>query len=537
MSDSIYIGLNTEALDTSPQFQPFSRVIIHTSEDTSITVGNDSGRTLEFDNPFGTKQMAQDILNRLSGIRYQPYEANGALIDPAAEIGDALETQETYGGIYQRNRVFTRLMEADVAAPQDEEIDHEFEFVPPEERKWERTTGALKASLLITSQEISAEVTRAKSAEENLSSRISVTASEITAEVTRATAAEGEMSSRITQTANGLAAEITNRTNADVTLRASIVANTTKIETEITNRTNADNSLSSRITQNANSITAEVTRATNAENSLSASISVQASQIAAKVSESGGGNSFSWTMNSTSHVWKANGSQVMKVSSGGLEVKGKVTATSGKIGGFDIAASSLQYNGLNWGDTDKNYGAYIGQSGIQLGKNFSVTNSGSVTARSLTLQGTLTFLNSDGTVAGTISAANLREGAAQAYSGYSGWNGTTATVNSNGGYWSGGAAGGFEYKSYFRWNENLGALEYYGGQTLYAPYVATNGGYRGAYWITDANGNNGHYSTLYYRTLAVMTGGSLRKQINWQTGEYDYYFTPQFTSILYVSAT
>ena len=331
--------------------------------------------------------MAQNILNRLSGYQYQPYQADGALLDPAAEIGDAVGTATSYGGLYTRSRNFGRLMKADISAPHDEEINHEFKYESPQERKFTRVTGEIRASIILTNNMIQSEVVARQNADNEMSSRITQTADSITAEVQRATAAEG--------------------------------------------------TLSSRITQNANGITAEVSRATQAEGTLRSSLSVQASEIAAKVDSSGGGGSFSWVMNSNSHTWKANNAEVMRVSASGLWVKGQIEATSGKIGGFDIGSNALSYNGLTWGDTSRNYGAYIGQSGIQLGKNFSVDNGGNLKASNITLSGTLNIGGQ------AITADALRQGAQQSYNNYGSWNGTTSTVNSNGNYWTGGAGAGY----------------------------------------------------------------------------------------------
>ena len=52
-------------------------------------------------------------------------------------------------------------------------------------------------------------------------------------------------------------------------------------------------------------------------------------------------NSFGWILSDTSHTWYANGDEVMKASQSGLEVTGKVTATSGSIAGWDIQSQYL----------------------------------------------------------------------------------------------------------------------------------------------------------------------------------------------------
>ena len=158
MSDVISVARRVTSVDVSPQFDNYSKVIIHVSDETAYEVGNDTGRTLEIDNPFGTQQMAEDILASLTGYQYQPYDAQGALLDPAAEIGDAVNMRGAYGGIYTRERTFGRLMKADVSAPHDEEINHEYQYESPERREFSRAIGEVKASLIIANDRIDATV-------------------------------------------------------------------------------------------------------------------------------------------------------------------------------------------------------------------------------------------------------------------------------------------------------------------------------------------------------------------------------------------
>lgn len=389
--DLIELGSKVTTVDVSPAFDAYSKVIIHISDDTQVVAGNDSGRTLEIDNPFGNQEMADRMLASLRGFQYSPYTANGALLDPAAEIGDALSTETSYGGIYTRSRNFGRLMKADVSAPTDEEIDHEYKFESPSERKFKRTVGEVKASILLTNERIDLEVSERKAQGDELSSQLSLTASAITAEVQRATQAEGN---------------------------------------------------------------------------LSASLSVQATEINAKVSSSGGSNStFGWTLTNNAHTWYSNNQEVMKITASGLIVNGEVNAKSGTIGGFTIGESAIYKNLSKFGGSQTN-GVYLGTDGIQLGQNFAVDPSGSVTASSLNLKGTITFLNSDGTSAGTLSAADLRKGAYQAATNYGSWNSAYSST-SPGGYCYGGAGGGYSFN--LATNQNSGTYpSFFRATVMYA---------------------------------------------------------------------
>lgn len=105
----------------------------------------------------------------------------------------------------------------------------------------------------------------------------------------------------------------------------------------------------SKIDQNAQAITLEVNRAEGAESGLSSRISQNATKIEAKVSKTSptGQTSFSWAITDSQMEWQANGDRIMLLSSGGLEIKGKVTATGGAIGNFGIYNGRLRANNID----------------------------------------------------------------------------------------------------------------------------------------------------------------------------------------------
>lgn len=318
-------------MDISPQFDAYSGVEIFVGDDSAYFAGNHSGRILQINNPWGTQEQADAILSSLTntGFQYQPYAATGALINPAAEIGDGVTVNGVYSGVYKMSKRFGSMMAADIEAPQDEAIDHEFPYETQQDRVYRREIGKAKAQIRINQESIEAEVLRASEMEGTLSSRISQNATEINA----------------------------------------------------------------------------------------------------KVSQTGGDNSsFGWSLLSNKFSLYAGNKEVFKCTSSGIEVNGKITATSGYIGngssGFTITASAI-YNGMGNINSGAN-GIYIGTNGIALGGGkFKVTSSGAVSATDMTLSGTLNVGGAN------ISASTLRSGAQSAYS--------------NGGYWSGGGVAGTKF--------------------------------------------------------------------------------------------
>lgn len=448
MADKINLLNRVASIDVAPEFAAYSKVIIYVDDDTAIVVGDDSGRTLEVTNPFGTQAMAQRMLASLRGYQYQPLYATSALLDPAAEIGDGVSIKNIYGGIYQRTRTFNQLMAADIAAPHEEEINHEYKYVSPQERRYKREMGDVRATLSIESDRITAEVAQRQADSAEFRSQLSV----------------------------------------------------------------------------------------------------QATQIAARVTQTGGSqSSFGWSLLSNEFGLYAGNTKVFYVNSTGAHVKGEITATSGKIGNFNIGSTAIWNNISQYGGTQTT-GVYLGTNGIQLGQRFKVDTSGNVTASNLSITGGSIKLggtaqnpvfsvsssgavtasnlsinggaisigsnfrvNSSGnvtanniTLTGTLSvgggnivASDLRVGAQESYNGYNGWNGTTTTVNNNGGNWT----------SAYDWKNNngsycIGGADYgynfdsmkYGGGNAF-PINASSFRYNGSQMtpqtisFIDGNGN------------------------------------------------
>lgn len=154
------IGRLAQNLLIANQFGAYSKVILNVTEELYYEAGNDTGRTLELTCPFGTQAMANNILAMLEGFQYQPYTAERAILDPAAELGDGLTVNGVYGGIFRLSIKSGAVYNADVSAPADEEIDHEYAFIPNAERKIERRINNLSSELSVQAGEIAAKVDR-----------------------------------------------------------------------------------------------------------------------------------------------------------------------------------------------------------------------------------------------------------------------------------------------------------------------------------------------------------------------------------------
>lgn len=185
MSNRTYLGRNMQRFTSAPQFDGFSKVIIIVSDEIEYTAGNDTGRVLRITNPWGTPQMAQDILNDIRGYQYQPYTAEGSLIDPSVELGDGVTANNVYGGIYTQKIRFGSRLTATVSAPEDEELNHEYPYKSKPNKEITREAKLLRAEMRIQADRITLEVNERKSAVEQLTSTLQQQAGLIEAKVSK----------------------------------------------------------------------------------------------------------------------------------------------------------------------------------------------------------------------------------------------------------------------------------------------------------------------------------------------------------------
>lgn len=166
---------------------------------------------------------------------------------------------------------------------------------------------------------------------ETLQSQITQNATSITAEVTRASTAEGNLSTRITQTSDA-------------------------ITSEVTRATNAESNLSTRITQTDSAITSEVTRATNAEGTLASRVSQTESDITLKVSK---GDVSSQLSVESGQVTLSSNRLVINSTNFTLDANGNITANNASITGATITGGSLTVTEANTNKYAEVSGGYV----------------------------------------------------------------------------------------------------------------------------------------------------------------------------------
>lgn len=333
MSESVFIGRSASGYTTTPELPKYTKVRINVDDDSFYEAGS-GDNVLELDCPWGSQQMANDILESIGEFVYRPYDTEWAKLDPAAELGDGVTINGVFSGIYVNETNFSTLMAARISAPQENAVDHEYPYKSPTDRKTTRQFAETRASLRV----------------------------------------------------------------------------------------------------NAASIQAEVAAREASETEMRAALELHAQEIAARVTKTGGNSaSFGWSLTADGFVLESSGQEVFRATKDGVDITGKITATSGFIGskdsGFTITQNAI-YNKLSelYGTVD---GVYIGTDGIALGGGkFRVNSYGQLYA-------------TDGTFTGNVYANRIQTGGdAGTIQGSQIGSGTITTANTNG-YLNGGIANGY----------------------------------------------------------------------------------------------
>lgn len=157
MFDKHFIGQNAAGITAAPQFAPISKVVLLVDDERSYVAGDGTGREIELTCPYGSQDMADDLLSRLRGYAYRPMTAQDALLDPAAELGDGVTVGGVYTVLAEMDTLFDMHCAADIAAPGEDEVDSEYKYQTPEKRL-ERQLAYTRSLITKTAEEIGLKV-------------------------------------------------------------------------------------------------------------------------------------------------------------------------------------------------------------------------------------------------------------------------------------------------------------------------------------------------------------------------------------------
>lgn len=156
-AEKFFVGLDVTGFEDNGKRMPITSVTLQVNENNTVTSGVYSGIDLYAVCPYGTQEMANEILFKVNGYQYQAFTADAANIDPAAELGDGVDV----GGIYG---VLSAISDngdgyPDISAPGDEELEDEYPYQSRTQRQLTGGVDELRAFITRSLGELSDQVT------------------------------------------------------------------------------------------------------------------------------------------------------------------------------------------------------------------------------------------------------------------------------------------------------------------------------------------------------------------------------------------
>ena len=144
-----FIPVDYAAMDISlgKKTTGYSKVVITDGDGKEYTSGADGGMTLTVDCPWASQAMADSLLTKFQGRRYQSYTAQDSFISPDADLGDKVRIGGSRSSILSKRTEYGRQISSTISAPGDEELDHEYEYVTKVDREAQRQRSILGGAI------------------------------------------------------------------------------------------------------------------------------------------------------------------------------------------------------------------------------------------------------------------------------------------------------------------------------------------------------------------------------------------------------
>lgn len=192
LSDAIFLGQKAASMELDDALA-VSRVNIDVDSDNYYTAGTDTGAIVNVSCPWGSEAMAQSVLAAMSAYTYRPYTATDALLDPAAELGDAITVSGVYSVIASLDIDYNRASVAEISAPGLDEIDDEYPYITQDRKETNKVLATTRSLISKSSEEILLSV---ESQIDDLSASIDIQLNSITSTIQ----GQGGQISQINQT-------------------------------------------------------------------------------------------------------------------------------------------------------------------------------------------------------------------------------------------------------------------------------------------------------------------------------------------------
>ncbi len=186
MNGKHFVGRRVSSLEFYDDIGSVTGVALLLDDNNEILSGNESGYVLEITCPYGTQAMANNILNAIQSKTYRGFRAQGAVLDPLAELGDGITIDGKYSVLAHRAIEFGAGHLSEIAAPGEHTLEHEFRYESPAQRELARKIAGTRSLISKTAEEISLLVETTGDLEDSIA-KLAVTVDSIDLSVSNGT--------------------------------------------------------------------------------------------------------------------------------------------------------------------------------------------------------------------------------------------------------------------------------------------------------------------------------------------------------------
>ena len=178
MNGKYFVGKKVSSFEAYHPEDPITGVRLTVDQSNAYFAGDMDGNVWEMHCPYGTQQMADNILASLRGQVYKGFEAQDAALSPEAELGDGITVNGLYTSLGYRKVEFGPGHFSTVSAPGNNEPDEEYKYLGQKDRDDQYKQAGTYSYIEKTSEEIKMGV---KNDLDGLSAELTLTISDLSA--------------------------------------------------------------------------------------------------------------------------------------------------------------------------------------------------------------------------------------------------------------------------------------------------------------------------------------------------------------------
>lgn len=191
MNGKHFLGRAVADFERYSDVGPITGVQLLVDQNTEYTAGDASGYVLTMQCAFGTQEMANNVLFSIYQKQYRGFQASGAYLPPDAELGDGVTVCGVYSFLAYRKVEFGPGHMADISAPGEKEISHEYQYTSTSKKNLSTDTDSLRAYFQKALGEMQIELNSAKGDIQRLTALMEAVTDVVTKLESRVSALEG----------------------------------------------------------------------------------------------------------------------------------------------------------------------------------------------------------------------------------------------------------------------------------------------------------------------------------------------------------